>query len=141
MWALRQCCEPDPRGCSNIENSLLRFFIINRVRFDKSLSSRAASTTFIRLSHQTKKQSHNDSAFLFGAGDGTVTRGANCAPWSFAGKTHPPEEFSTRLLLRIPSTRIKQKTPHEVVFLFYGAPSGIRTRDPLIKSQLLYQLS
>ena len=23
----------------------------------------------------------------------------------------------------------------------YGAPSGIRTRDPLIKSQLLYQLS
>ena len=27
-----------------------------------------------------------------------------------------------------------------MVFLF-GAPSGIRTRDPLIKSQLLYQLS
>ena len=26
-------------------------------------------------------------------------------------------------------------------FSFYGAPSGIRTRDPLIKSQLLYQLS
>ena len=26
------------------------------------------------------------------------------------------------------------------IFL-YGAPSGIRTRDPLIKSQLLYQLS
>ena len=25
--------------------------------------------------------------------------------------------------------------------LHYGAPSGIRTRDPLIKSQLLYQLS
>ena len=25
--------------------------------------------------------------------------------------------------------------------LLYGAPSGIRTRDPLIKSQLLYQLS
>ena len=24
---------------------------------------------------------------------------------------------------------------------FIGAPSGIRTRDPLIKSQLLYQLS
>ena len=24
---------------------------------------------------------------------------------------------------------------------FCGAPSGIRTRDPLIKSQLLYQLS
>ena len=25
--------------------------------------------------------------------------------------------------------------------LLFGAPSGIRTRDPLIKSQLLYQLS
>ena len=25
--------------------------------------------------------------------------------------------------------------------LTFGAPSGIRTRDPLIKSQLLYQLS
>ena len=25
--------------------------------------------------------------------------------------------------------------------VLYGAPSGIRTRDPLIKSQLLYQLS
>ena len=36
---------------------------------------------------------------------------------------------------------IKQKPPRDVVVLFYGAPSGIRTRDPLIKSQLLYQLS
>ena len=35
----------------------------------------------------------------------------------------------------------KQKsTPNGVLFCF-GAPSGIRTRDPLIKSQLLYQLS
>ena len=51
------------------------------------------------------------------------TRGANCAPWSFAGKTRPPEEFSTRLLLRIPSTRIKQKTPRKVV---QKSPSGIR---------------
>ena len=38
---------------------------------------------------------------------------------------------------------IKQQKHHRIcdgVFLF-GAPSGIRTRDPLIKSQLLYQLS
>ena len=28
-----------------------------------------------------------------------------------------------------------------VPFDYGGAPSGIRTRDPLIKSQLLYQLS
>ena len=34
----------------------------------------------------------------------------------------------------------RKTTPYGVVF-FYGAPSGIRTRDPLIKSQLLYQLS
>ena len=38
-----------------------------------------------------------------------MTRGANCAPWSFAGKTRPPEEFSTRLLLRIPSDAYKKK--------------------------------
>ena len=38
---------------------------------------------------------------------------------SFAGKTRPPEEFSTRLLLRIPSTRIKQKnTTWSGVFCF-----------------------
>ena len=30
---------------------------------------------------------------------------------------------------------------HAILSLFSGAPSGIRTRDPLIKSQLLYQLS
>ena len=35
----------------------------------------------------------------------------------------------------------KEKTPRKVVFFLFGAPSGIRTRDPLIKSQLLYQLS
>ena len=28
-----------------------------------------------------------------------------------------------------------------VMSFLFGAPSGIRTRDPLIKSQLLYQLS
>ena len=31
---------------------------------------------------------------------------------SFAGKTRPPEEFSTRLLLRIPSAQINQKPPY-----------------------------
>ena len=30
---------------------------------------------------------------------------------------------------------------HSFILIRYGAPSGIRTRDPLIKSQLLYQLS
>ena len=34
----------------------------------------------------------------------------------------------------------QKSTPHGVLFCV-GAPSGIRTRDPLIKSQLLYQLS
>ena len=31
--------------------------------------------------------------------------------------------------------------PSALKVLTIGAPSGIRTRDPLIKSQLLYQLS
>jgi hypothetical protein len=34
----------------------------------------------------------------------------------------------------------KHKNPAEAGFLV-GAPSGFRTPDPLIKSQLLYQLS
>ena len=33
------------------------------------------------------------------------------------------------------------RIPFWVRLLAAGAPSGIRTRDPLIKSQLLYQLS
>ena len=35
----------------------------------------------------------------------------------------------------------KHRKNLEQVEVFSGAPSGIRTRDPLIKSQLLYQLS
>jgi hypothetical protein len=35
---------------------------------------------------------------------------------------------------------LKRKNPAEAGFLI-GAPSGFRTPDPLIKSQLLYQLS
>ena len=34
-----------------------------------------------------------------------------------------------------------KKEPYISVRLFFGAPSGTRTQDPLIKSQLLYQLS
>ena len=40
---------------------------------------------------------------------GRSTRAANCAAWSFAGKTRPPEEFSTRILLRIPSDAYETK--------------------------------
>ena len=40
-----------------------------------------------------------------------------------------------------PLEAYKKKNTAYAVFSFYGAPSGIRTRDPLIKSQLLYQLS
>ena len=35
----------------------------------------------------------------------------------------------------------KTKEHADGVLFCFGAPSGIRTRDPLIKSQLLYQLS
>ena len=45
------------------------------------------------------------------------TRDANCASWSFAGKTRPPEEFSTRLLLRIPLVRIRKK--HHARWCFF----------------------
>ena len=45
------------------------------------------------------------------------------------------------LRVQIPSGGKKTKNTAFAVFLFFGAPSGIRTRDPLIKSQLLYQLS
>lgn len=38
------------------------------------------------------------------------------------------------------SHTLKRKNPAEAGFLV-GAPSGFRTPDPLIKSQLLYQLS
>ena len=41
------------------------------------------------------------SAFFVGAGDRTMTRAATYAAWSFVGKTRPPEEFSTRLLLQV----------------------------------------
>ena len=33
------------------------------------------------------------------------------------------------------------KKPQHSLRFFFGAPSGTRTQDPLIKSQLLYQLS
>jgi hypothetical protein len=39
------------------------------------------------------------------------------------------------------STREKQKNTSKLVLIVNGTPSRARTVDPLIKSQLLYQLS
>ena len=38
-------------------------------------------------------------------------------------------------------TAVALATALFLILAAFGAPSGIRTRDPLIKSQLLYQLS
>ena len=51
-----------------------------------------------------------------------------------------------RALLTEPQSRrsfvdIKKKEYLTILFLFYGTPSGVRTPDTLIKSQVLYQLS
>ena len=40
-----------------------------------------------------------------------------------------------------PKGMAQQKVPSHSAEDFFGAPSGTRTQDPLIKSQLLYQLS
>ena len=61
--------------------------------------------------YKTKRTYHGGISSFVGADDGIVTRGANCAPWSFAGKTRPPEEFSTRLLLQILSPLQCKNTP------------------------------
>ena len=41
------------------------------------------------------------------------------------GKARSPEEFSTRLLLRIPSTQKNKKHHARWCFLFYGAPEPV----------------
>ena len=66
---------------------------------------------------------------------------ANHAAQSGAGQTRPPEEFAKTAPLRVPFDEPK-KEHHRVGWCsFFGAPPGTRTLDPLIKSQLLYQLS
>ena len=53
----------------------------------------------------------------------------------------PRKQYAKSVLSALPSpARIPQRKSTAVAVRF-GAPSGIRTRDPLIKSQLLYQLS
>ena len=85
-------------------------------------------------------QNVSHSAFIFGADDGIwLSRELRAA-------VIRRENSSTgRVFYTAPTSNpfgvCKRKTPRKVVFLFYGAPSGTRTRDPLIKSQLLYQLS
>ena len=68
-------------------------------------------------------------------------RSVGCLVANFFRKIFP--FVSLRLPTRS-SPRFKSKTKRDkqnaYLFLF-GAPSGTRTQDPLIKSQLLYQLS
>ena len=49
---------------------------------------------------------------------------------------------SCPLGVRVPNVlHTKNKNHQKVILIFYGAPSGTRTLDTLIKSQVLYQLS
>ena len=69
------------------------------------------------------------------------TRGADYAPWSAAvADVHRKSALCRSSFESLFGATEKQKTTRWVVFVF-GAPPGTRTLDPLIKSQLLYQLS
>ena len=61
-------------------------------------------------------------------------------PW---GNRTPVTGVRGRCLNRLTNGPHSQSLPRTTYIPFesFGAPSGIRTRDPLIKSQLLYQLS
>ena len=70
-------------------------------------------------------------------GDDGIRLSRELRAQSFAGKTRPPEEFFTRLLLRIPLFILQNSKP---LFIF-GGDDGIRTHDPLLAGQVLSQLS
>jgi hypothetical protein len=50
-------------------------------------------------------------------------------------------EIVDKMMKKQGSTREKQKNTSKLVLIVNGTPSRARTVDPLIKSQLLYQLS
>ena len=52
-----------------------------------------------------------------------------------------PTEYFQHCKAYLPCSEWERVYPLRLKHQLYGAPSGIRTRDPLIKSQLLYQLS
>ena len=62
---------------------------------------------------------------------------APCAPTGVASATQP----SAGTLQGVPSAHSLARPAQVLPGGRIGAPSGTRTRDPLIKSQLLYQLS
>ena len=79
---------------------------------------------------------------------------SGCAPWAglafcdrcaCSGSLFPPQQAvlvpAGARKQRFPQKHTIKKYPAALCEVFCGAPSGTRTQDPLIKSQLLYQLS
>ena len=60
---------------------------------------------------------------------------------SYEFATDPRKQYAKSVLSALPSPAQISQIKSTAVAVHFGAPSGIRTRDPLIKSQLLYQLS
>ena len=76
------------------------------------------------------------SAVFFGRGWRTVTRGANCAPWSFAGKTRRLEEFSTRLLLQVSHPTHKTKAKSRDLAFWQGL-EDLNPRHSVLETDVL----
>ncbi len=85
-----------------------------------------------------QKKNTDKSVFFFWctSRDSILARTARSV---FRGSDSPPDCHSVPLPLRAP-VGAKKRTPTYRCSSF-GAPPGTRTLDPLIKSQLLYQLS
>ena len=101
------------------------------------LPIRSANSSSFPLVHNKRKNTTRGG--VFGLRDSTLartTRSVIRRKNSSTGRVFYTAPTSN------PRRRNKRKKHHaRWCFSFYGAPSGIRTRDPLIKSQLLYQLS
>ena len=77
-------------------------------------------------------------ALLTAASPGDSPAGCPTVHWTVGPGAAAPSPCSSP-----PSVQTKSKPPQRDTLwgLAFGAPSGTRTQDPLIKSQLLYQLS
>ena len=68
---------------------------------------------------RSKNKNHRCCGGLFYGAPSGIRLSRELRAQSFAGKTHPPEEFSTRLLLRIPFGKKKKNTTQGGVCLFW----------------------
>ena len=142
--AARVATTPNKRPGANFDNRLFRF--VTGSRFADKV--RATGASFVPLAgHQLLRQ-HWHNLAPCGQRSGTTADNVtptrrlpmavqSTAPWRISRRTFRPgndEDWAVSGPTR------PTKTPLELR-LWCGAPSGFRTPDPLIKSQLLYQLS